>query len=87
MVRSSSLKYEPLLNRESRAGANFSAISGSDPNALRWDKHGYSTMMKLIETNADEALYLSKSRSTEYFDDIPSMEKVDSMKEFLQDVS
>lgn len=70
-----------------RAGANFSAISGNDPNARRWDKGGYLAMMQLIEAGADEAKYLAKMKSTEYFDDAPPAEKISSMKEYLQDVS
>jgi D-amino-acid oxidase len=69
-----------------RAGANFSAISGNDANALRWDKEGYLAMWKLIEEGGVEAKFLKKTNSTEYFDKYPDPKKVDSMKTYLKDV-
>jgi D-amino-acid oxidase len=69
-----------------RAGANFSAISGGDANALRWDKLGYGHMMKLAEEHGIEAC-ISKTPSFEYWDEMPSRTKIDSMAEYLKDVS
>lgn len=69
-----------------RAGANFSGISGSDPNALRWDRLGYSTMMDLIEKESEEAEYLQKTQSIEYWDEMPSEDKIQSIAEYLRDV-
>ena len=69
-----------------RAGANFSGISGNDANALRWDQSGYSAMMGLIDDGAEEAKYLSKTKSTEYWDQAPSQDKINSMTEYLRDV-
>ncbi|KAI8939856.1 hypothetical protein NX059_003591 [Plenodomus lindquistii] len=66
------------------AGANFSAISGGDANALRWDKLGYSHMMKLAETCGEEA-YISKTPSFEYWDEMPPQNKIDSMSGYLKD--
>ncbi|KAF5860098.1 hypothetical protein ETB97_002059 [Aspergillus alliaceus] len=68
------------------AGANFSGISGSDANALRWDRSGYSTMIGLIDAGAEEAKYLSKTESTEYWDQAPSQDKINSMTEYLRDL-
>ncbi|GAB1204269.1 hypothetical protein APSETT445_002919 [Aspergillus pseudonomiae] len=68
------------------AGANFSGISGSDANALRWDRSGYLAMMRLIDTEAEEAKYLSKTESTEYWDQAPSQDKIISMTEYLHDL-
>ncbi|KAF7590675.1 hypothetical protein BBP40_002567 [Aspergillus hancockii] len=68
------------------AGANFSGISGNDANALRWDQLGYSTMMSLIDAGAEVAKYLSKTESTEYWDQTPSQDKVQSMKGYLRDL-
>ncbi|OGM42822.1 oligopeptide transporter [Aspergillus bombycis] len=68
------------------AGANFSGISGSDANALRWDRSGYLAMMRLIDTGAEEAKYLSKTASTEYWDQAPSQDKIISMAEYLHDL-
>lgn len=66
------------------AGANFAAISGSDANALRWDKLGYAYMMKLAEERGVEA-YVTKTPSFEYWDELPSQTKIDSMAGYLQD--
>ncbi|KAH7076686.1 FAD dependent oxidoreductase [Paraphoma chrysanthemicola] len=66
------------------AGANFSAISGGDANALRWDKHGYEHMMKLAEEHGREA-YISKTPSLEYWDELPSQAKIESMAGYLKD--
>ncbi|BAE55934.1 unnamed protein product [Aspergillus oryzae RIB40] len=68
------------------AGANFSGISGSDANALRWDQSGYSAMMSLIDAGAEEAKYLCKTESTEYWDQAPSQDKINSMTEYLRDI-
>lgn len=69
-----------------RAGANFSAISGSNENALKWDRGGYLAMWKQVEAEAKEAKYIAKTPSTEYFDIEPPAEKIQSMKEYLKDV-
>ncbi|KAH7401172.1 hypothetical protein DE146DRAFT_736110 [Phaeosphaeria sp. MPI-PUGE-AT-0046c] len=66
------------------AGANFSAISGGDPNALRWDKLGYGHMMKLAEMHGEEAC-IAKTPSFEYWDEVPSRAKIDSMAQYLHD--
>ncbi|KAF2441398.1 FAD dependent oxidoreductase [Karstenula rhodostoma CBS 690.94] len=66
------------------AGANFSAISGGDANALRWDKYGYEHMLKLAEEHGTEAC-ISKTPSFEYWDELPSPTKIESMAEYLKD--
>jgi D-amino-acid oxidase len=43
-------------------------------------------MMKLAEEHGKEA-YIAKTPSFEYWDEIPSREKINSMAEYLQDVS
>ncbi|KAL4903097.1 hypothetical protein BDW74DRAFT_169050 [Aspergillus multicolor] len=68
------------------AGANFSGISGNDSNALRWDKAGYLALMDLIDRGAEEAKFLAKIQSTEYWDEQPSAEKIESVTEYLRDV-
>ncbi|KAL5338360.1 FAD dependent oxidoreductase [Aspergillus crustosus] len=68
------------------AGANFSGISGADANALRWDKAGYLALMGLIDQGAEEAKYLAKTQSVEYWDDEPSAAKIRSVAEYLRDV-
>ncbi|PVI05977.1 nucleotide-binding domain-containing protein [Periconia macrospinosa] len=66
------------------AGANFSAISGGDTNALRWDKLGYESMMKLAEERGVEAC-IAKTQSLEYWDKMPPRTKIDSMAGYLRD--
>ncbi|KAL2784683.1 hypothetical protein BJX66DRAFT_316381 [Aspergillus keveii] len=68
------------------AGANFSGISGNNPNALRWDKAGYLSLMELIDRDAEEAKYLAKTQSTEYWDEEPNPDKIRSVTEYLRDV-
>ncbi|KAL4883585.1 POT family-domain-containing protein [Aspergillus karnatakaensis] len=68
------------------AGANFSGISGNDANALRWDKAGYLALMDLIDREAEEAKYLAKTESIEYWDEQPDPEKIRSVAEYLRDV-
>jgi D-amino-acid oxidase len=43
-------------------------------------------MMKLAEEHGKEA-HIAKTPSFEYWDEMPSREKIDSMAEYLQDVS
>lgn len=42
--------------------------------------------MQLIDDGAEEAKYLSKMQSTEYWDERPSPEKIRSVTEYLRDV-
>ncbi|RMZ73599.1 D-amino-acid oxidase [Pyrenophora seminiperda CCB06] len=67
------------------AGANFSAISGSDKNALIWDKAGYKRLMKLAATDGAAAA-IRKTKSFEYWDEKPAAEKLDSLADYLEDV-
>jgi hypothetical protein len=69
-----------------RAGANFSAISATDPNALRWDKLGYMHLLDLAAKDGQNA-YVKETPSVEYWDELPSREKIDSMAAYLKDVS
>lgn len=69
-----------------RAGANFSAISASDNNALRWDRLGYRHLLKLAAEDGANA-FVQETPSTEYWDEMPSREKINSMAGYLKDVS
>lgn len=69
-----------------RAGANFSAISGSDKNALIWDKAGYKRLMKLADTHGSIAA-ISKTQSLEFWDEKPPEQKLRSLASYLEDVS
>ena len=53
---------------------------------MRWDRFGYQHMMKLAEEHGSEAC-ISKTPSFEYWDEMPSKTKIDSMSEYLEDVS
>ncbi|KAL4744047.1 POT family-domain-containing protein [Aspergillus similis] len=66
------------------AGANFSGILGDDSNALRWDKAGYLALMDLIDRGAEEAKYLAKTESIEYWGSQPQPAKIESVKGYLR---
>lgn len=68
------------------AGANFSLISGSDKNALRWDQLGYARLKKLFNTYG-EASMIKPTSSTEYWDVKPSSDKINSIVDHVDDVS
>ncbi|KAJ5774395.1 hypothetical protein N7457_009291 [Penicillium paradoxum] len=65
------------------AGANFSAISASDPNALRWDKLGYTYLLDLAARDGKNA-FVKETSSTEYWDELPPRSKIESMAEYLK---
>ncbi|KAL6857408.1 D-aspartate oxidase [Amphichorda felina] len=66
------------------AGCNFSAISGTDKNALRWDRLGYAHLTKLA-TECSEESYVKRTPSTEYWDDQVPHDKIKNMSEYLED--
>ncbi|CAG8909549.1 unnamed protein product [Penicillium egyptiacum] len=68
------------------AGANFSALSASDKNALRWDQLGYKHLLKLAAQDGKNA-FVRETPSTEYWDEMPSRTKLDSMASYLKDVT
>ncbi|RSL91642.1 hypothetical protein CEP52_014215 [Fusarium oligoseptatum] len=66
------------------AGCNFSAISGTDANALRWDKLGYFHLSKLASERPEET-YVRRTPSTELWDDNVPHDKIKTMSEYLED--
>ncbi|CAI7650846.1 unnamed protein product [Penicillium palitans] len=68
------------------AGANFSALSASDKNALRWDQLGYKHLLKLAAQDGVKA-FVRETPSTEYWDEMPSRTKLDSMASYLKDIA
>ncbi|EOA89981.1 uncharacterized protein SETTUDRAFT_159528 [Exserohilum turcica Et28A] len=66
------------------AGANFSAISGADTNALIWDKAGYKRLMKLATTDGPAAA-IKKTQSFEFWDERPAEQKLKSLADYLED--
>lgn len=67
------------------AGCNFSALSGSDPNALKWDRLGYAHLARLADSVSKEA-FVSRTESFEYWDENVPHDKIKNMSEYLQDV-
>ncbi|KFA51894.1 hypothetical protein S40293_04105 [Stachybotrys chartarum IBT 40293] len=66
------------------AGCNFSAISASDANALRWDRAGYAHLTKLAAQDSKQS-FVQKTRSIELWDDAVPREKIKAMSEYLED--
>lgn len=75
-----------MILTRSRAGANFSALSASDKNALRWDKLGYKYLLNLAAKDGKQA-FVQETSSKEYWDEMPSRTKLDSMASYLKNVS
>lgn len=69
-----------------RAGCNFSAISGTDANAIKWDMHGYAHLRKLASENPDKT-FVKKTPSIEFWDDNVPHDKIKAMGNYLEDVS
>ncbi|KAK7210735.1 hypothetical protein V2G26_017913 [Clonostachys chloroleuca] len=65
------------------AGCNFSAISGRDENALRWDKKGYAHLSSLAATDSSKT-FVRETESIEYWDDDVPEEKIQDMSEYLK---
>ncbi|KAI2606593.1 FAD dependent oxidoreductase [Hypoxylon sp. NC1633] len=66
------------------AGCNFSAISGTDVNALRWDRMGYAHLSKLATQHPEES-YVQWTPSTELWDEDIPRDKIQHMSEYLKD--
>ncbi|KAH8122622.1 FAD dependent oxidoreductase [Trichoderma asperelloides] len=66
------------------AGCNFSGISGSDKNALKWDRLGYTHLTKLASEQGDEA-YIRRTHSIEYWDEHVPHDKIKAIAEYLED--
>ncbi|PHH76175.1 hypothetical protein CDD82_4115 [Ophiocordyceps australis] len=66
------------------AGCNFSAVSGTDENALRWDRMGYAHLQTLASELPKES-FVSRTRSLEYWDKNAPHDKVKTMATYLED--
>lgn len=66
------------------AGCNFSAISGTDDNALRWDRIGYSHLSRLASQCPEEA-FVQWTPSIELWDEDVPDDKIRHMSEYLKD--
>lgn len=69
-----------------RAGCNFSAISGTDANAIKWDRHGYAHLKKLAAEDSDKS-FVKRTPSIEFWDDNVPHDKIKAMADYLDDVS
>ncbi|KAG9258125.1 uncharacterized protein F5Z01DRAFT_670775 [Emericellopsis atlantica] len=65
------------------AGCNFSAISGTDANAIRWDKAGYE-FLRGIEATVGDKSFVKRTPSTEMWDDVVPHDKIKAMSEYLE---
>jgi hypothetical protein len=68
-----------------RAGGNFSAISDSRPNALRWDRISYPLLMSMADDKAFP--YIERTDSLEYWDEMPPENKIKDLASYLENVS
>ncbi|CAJ0550117.1 Ff.00g100470.m01.CDS01 [Fusarium sp. VM40] len=66
------------------AGCNFSAISGTDANAIKWDMYGYAHLRKLASENSDKS-FVKKTPSIEFWDDNVPHDKIKAMGNYLED--
>ncbi|KAF5127149.1 D-amino-acid oxidase [Metarhizium anisopliae] len=66
------------------AGCNFSGISGSDANALRWDKMGYAHLTSLAADHPAES-FVSWTQSIEYWDANAPRDKIKSISGYMKD--
>lgn len=67
-----------------RAGCNFSAISGTDENALKWDKLGYAHLSRLASQQPDES-FVQRTSSTELWDEKVPRDKIKHMSDYLEE--
>ncbi|KAL6355633.1 hypothetical protein LRP88_11236 [Fusarium phalaenopsidis] len=65
------------------AGCNFSAISGADLNALKWDHAGYLYLSKLADNPTET--FVRRTPSTELWDEAVPHDKIKAMSEYLED--
>ncbi|OAA57625.1 NAD(P)-binding domain protein [Niveomyces insectorum RCEF 264] len=65
------------------AGCNYSAISGEDPKALRWDRLGYRHLLALATERSAES-YVQRTPSTEIWDEAVPEEKIKTMSSYLE---
>ncbi|KAF2100127.1 nucleotide-binding domain-containing protein [Rhizodiscina lignyota] len=65
------------------AGADFSAVSGSDKNALRWDRQSYPILLAMADD--PQQPFVQRAPSYVYWDEMPSEKKIESMAAYLED--
>ncbi|KAI5956457.1 IFG3 [Candida jiufengensis] len=65
------------------AGGNFSCITGDDEATLEFDKYTYLNLGK-IQKAVGKINGLDRYKSTEFWDERPSVAKINSLKSYLQ---
>ncbi|KAL7782688.1 FAD dependent oxidoreductase [Trichoderma afarasin] len=66
------------------AGCNYSGVSGSSENQLRWDRMGYSHLAKLAVEKGHDA-YVVRTPSIEFWDEGIPGNKLDDIRDYLED--
>lgn len=67
------------------AGGNFSCITPNDPQTLAFDKYTYTRLGEIQEKLGGPSCGLDRKPSTEYWDNSPSEEKINSLKSYIKD--
>lgn len=67
------------------AGGNFSCISPDDEDTLRYDKVTYLLLNKLHQALGGRKSHLSQYPTKEFWEEIPSNAKVESLASYLKD--
>lgn len=67
------------------AGGNFSCISPNDPETLAYDKFTYTHLAEIQKKLGGPACGLDMKPSTEYWDEYPGDDKINSLKTYLKD--
>ncbi|GMM30309.1 hypothetical protein DAMA08_030540 [Martiniozyma asiatica (nom. inval.)] len=67
------------------AGGNFSCISPNDAATLAFDKFTYTHLAEIQKILGGPSCGLDTKPSTEYWDEYPGDEKIDSLKSYLKD--
>lgn len=67
------------------AGGNFSTITDDDDDTLMFDKYTYTNLYELQTKLGGPHSGIARCMSFEYFDEFPSISKLNSLKSYLED--
>ncbi|KAG0687267.1 hypothetical protein C6P40_002580 [Pichia californica] len=67
------------------AGGNFSCISPNDPDTLAYDKFTYTHLAEIQKKLGGPTSGLDNRPSTEFWDEYPGDDKINSLKAYLKD--
>lgn len=68
------------------AGANFSTISGDDEAALEYDRISFKLLNQIVDEFKNDKV-ITKLPTTELWSEVPSESKLQSLKQYIPDVS